>query len=171
MDEQPQEPPQEEPATGPDERPKIFKNVNAWIAGVTGAVIALGGLATAVKQFMPDKPAAVQAASSEAPAEDAQPQAAADVPVQPNEDLPLIYEGDGVKMEFAGDKWILTDADGRYDYEEMLSPDEGRLLAFSKPYDSYIRWPVKGGWAEESTDDKQTWKRYAELYPPAPAGE
>jgi len=168
MEEQPQEP-QEESTQGSDERPKIFKNVNGWIAGVTGAVIALGGLATAVKQFMPDKPAAEQAASAAAPAEGGQPQAAADVPVEPAADLPLLYEGDDVKLEFAGDKWVLTDQDGRYDYEELLSPDEDRLLAYSKPYDSYLRWPVKGGWAEESTDDKVTWKRYAELYPNDPA--
>jgi hypothetical protein len=167
MEEQPQEQPPEEAAQGSDEQPKIFKNVNAWIAGVTAAVIALGGLATAVKQFMPDKPAEQQAAASTAaPAEGGQPQAATDVPVQPAADLPLVYEGDEVKLEFAGDKWVLTDADGRYDYEEMMSPDEDRLLAYSKPYDSYLRWPIKGGWAEESTDDKQTWKRYAELYPP-----
>jgi len=166
-----EEQPQEESTQGSDERPKIFKNVNGWIAGVTGAVIALGGLATAVKQFMPDKPAAEQAASTEAPAEAAPAQAAADIPVKTDEDLPMLYEGDGVKLEFAGDKWVLTDADGAYDYEEMLSPDEDRLLAFSKPYDSYLRWPIKGGWAEESTDDKQTWKRYAEFYPPEPAAE
>jgi len=167
MEEQPQEQPPEEPTQGSDGRPKIFKNINGWIAGVTGAVIALGGLATAVKQFMPDKPAAEQAeAITTEAAEAGQAQAAADVPVEPAADLPLVYEGDDVKLEFAGDKWVLTDADGRYDYEELLSPDEDRLLAYSKPYDSYLRWPVKGGWAEESTDDKQTWKRYAEMYPP-----
>jgi len=164
MEEQPQEP-QEEPTQGSDERPKVFKNINGWIAGVTGAVIALGGLATAVKQFMPDKPATEQAASTEAAAEDGQAQAAVDVPAEPAADLPLVYEGGDVKLEFAGDRWVLTDQDGRYDYEELLSPDEDRLLAYSKPYDSYLRWPVKGGWAEESTDDKQTWKRYAELFP------
>lgn len=169
MDEQPHEQPQGEPAQGSDEHPKVFKNINGWIAGVTGAVIALGGLATAVKQFMPDKPAAEQAASAAAPTEEGQPQAAADVPAEPAADLPLLYEGEDVKLEFAGEKWVLTDADGSYDYEELLSPDEDRLLAYSKPYDSYLRWPVKGGWAEESTDDKETWKRYAELYPSEPA--
>jgi hypothetical protein len=167
MEEQPHEDPAEPPAEPSDERPKIFKNINGWIAGVTGAVIALGGLATAVKQFMPDKPATEQqAVSTAAPADAGQAQAAADVPVKTDEDLPMLYEGDGVKLAFAGDKWVLTDADGTYDYEEMQSPDEDRLLAYSKPYDSYLRWPIKGGWAEESTDDKQSWKRYAELYPP-----
>jgi hypothetical protein len=166
MDEQPHEGPTEQQSESSDGPQKFFKSMNGMIAGATALLIALGGLATTWDKIFGGKPAAQAAASTEAPAKGGQPQAAADVPVQPAADLPLLYEGDDVKLEFADDKWVLTDADGTYDYEELLSPDEDRVLAYSKPYDSYLRWPVKGGWAEESTDDKQSWKRYAELYPP-----
>ncbi len=164
MEEQPHGQPEEQPAETSDGKPKFFKSANGMIAGATALLVAVGGLATTWdKIFGGDKPATEQQAASKA----APAQAAADIPVEPAADLPLVYEGDDVKLEFAGDKWVLTDAEGRYNYEEMLSPDEDRLLAYSKPYDSYLRWPIKGGWAEESTDDKETWKRYAELYPPA----
>ena len=72
-------------------------------------------------------------------------------------------------MEWVDDKWVLTDADGTYEYEELVSMDDTRLLAFNRPNDSYLRWPVKGGMAEESTDEKETWKRYLELHPAADA--
>lgn len=168
MEEQPHESPAGQPAETSDERPKIFKNINGWIAGVTGAVIALGGLATAVKQFMPDKkPATEQAASTAAPAESAAPAAAADTSAEePDQGDPLVYEGDGVKLEWTDEEWLLTGKDGEYHYEDMYSPDDSKVLGYDKANNAYLRWPIKGGMSEEGSADKRTWTNYVELYPP-----
>src|SRR5437773_3203345 len=76
----------EQPNEDGDSRPKFFKSINGWIAGATGLVIALGGLATAYRELVPKEPGAQPvantqtAASNEATA--AQPAAA----TQANED-------------------------------------------------------------------------------------
>src|SRR6266576_1059336 len=56
----------DEPRQTPDERPKVFKNMTAWIGGATGVVIALGGLATAYQQLMSNKPVRAAATNGEA---------------------------------------------------------------------------------------------------------
>ena len=40
-----------------DGRPKIFKNLTAWIGGATAVVVALGGLAGAYRNVFPGHPA------------------------------------------------------------------------------------------------------------------
>ena len=165
MDEQ--QPP-EQPNQDADGSPKIFKNINGWIAGITGLVVALGGLATAYKQLFPERKTEA-ATSAAALAEGTQRAAAADIAAKPDEDLPLLYEGDDVKLEFVGDQWVLTDKDGEYHYEDMYSPDETRVLAFDKQNNAYLRWPIKGGMSEEGSADKQSWTNYVDLYPPEPA--
>jgi len=168
MEEQPHEGPAEQPAETSDERPKIFKNVNAWIAGVTGAVIALGGLATAVKQFMPDKPATEEPAST-APAEadrrtvETERAAGAEAPSQSVE-RPKIYtgelyadgkfEGGAMSLKHDGENWILT-ADQRYVYEPLASANKDQVRAYNADYASYLRWPVDGGEVEESLNKKR----------------
>jgi hypothetical protein len=168
MEEQPHESPAEQPADTSDERPKIFKNINGWIAGVTGAVIALGGLATAVKQFMPDKkPATEQVANTATPAKIPAPAAAADTSAEePDQGDPLVYEGDGVKLEWTDEEWLLTGKDGTYHYEDMYSPDDSKVLGYDKANNAYLRWPIKGGMSEEGSADKQTWTNYIEIFPP-----
>jgi hypothetical protein len=181
MEEQPHEGPAEPPADASDERPKIFKNINGWIAGVTGAVIALGGLATAVKQFMPDKPATEQGASA-APADTATAELdnlplATPISVEPGtlisaSDRPKIYTGDlyangkfeggAMSLKYDGENWILT-ADQRYIYEPLASSNRGQIRAYNKEYDSYLSWPVDGGEVEESTDNKVSWSDYAKV--------
>jgi len=184
MEEQPHEGPAEQPAETSDERPKIFKNVNAWIAGVTGAVIALGGLATAVKQFMPDKPATEEAASAEpvdatrAPAETADAAAAA-TPAQ-SQERPKIYtgelyadgkfEGGAMSLKHDGENWILT-ADQRYVYEPMASANKDQIRAYNADYASHLRWPVDGGEVEESLNNKASWAPYAKVVASEPASE
>lgn len=75
-----------------------------------------------------------------------------------------VQEGDGVKLEWKGEE----DGDTRYHYDETYSPDENRYLAFGKANDTYLRWPIKGGMAEDGTADKHTWTNYIELYRPNP---
>ena len=60
-------------------RPKFFSNVNGVIAGITGLVIAVGGLLTAYAQFV-DKPAGQAVAAAPVPAGQAAQSAAASPP-------------------------------------------------------------------------------------------
>ena len=158
---------QQPPKQDADGSPKFFKNINGWIAGVTGLVIALAGLATAYKQLFPQEKA--EAATAAAPAKAAQPAAATSAATAPDAGAPTVYEGDGVKLEWTGDEWLLTGKDGEYHYEDMYSPDETRVLAFDKTNSAYLRWPIKGGMSEEGSADKQSWKNYLNLDPPEPA--
>ena len=147
--------------------PPFFTNIKAWIAGTSGVVLALAGLVGAYKQLMPETKAEA-ATTIAAPAKAAEPVAAADLATKAEADLPMLYEGDDAKLEFVDDNWVLTTSEGEYEYREMYSPDEGRLLAFDRTNNAYLRWPIKGGMAEESTDGEETWKRWIKLYPPAP---
>ena len=164
MDQQPQE----QPGAGAEASPKFFSNVNGVIAGITGLLVALAGLFAAYNQFA-GKPAEQLAAVAPAGnGEAATPAAAAGEEPLP----PSLYEGDDVKIELGGDGWTLTTKEGSYPYEEVITGDVTRVTAFNKEYDSYLRWPIDGGWAEESLNNKESWKRYAQVYPPeAPAAE
>lgn len=158
----------EQPNGDGENPPPIFTNIKAWIAGVTGVVIALAGLLGAYKQLMPEKQAE-PATNVAAPAESSEPVTAADLSKKAEEDLPLLYEGDGAKLEFVDDQWVMTTAEGEFEYKEMYSPDETRVVAFDKLNNAYLRWPIKGGMAEESTDGEESWKSWIKLYPPDPA--
>src|SRR6266496_4447112 len=63
---------EKEPNEAPDERPKAVKNLTAWIGGATAVVVALGGLAAAVKGIVHDNQSPRQA---QAPAQTSQPSA------------------------------------------------------------------------------------------------
>ncbi len=152
---------------GAQDAPPLLTNLKGWIAGLTGLVVATAGLIGAYRQLVPASQAqpATEAASS---ATGGQAVAAVGAASTAEEDVPMLYEGaDGIKLEFTDDKWVLTTSEGVWDHEDMYSKYDGSWLAFDKVNNAYLRWPIKGGMAEESTDDKQTWKSYAELYPPA----
>jgi hypothetical protein len=163
MEDQPQEPPTQEA----DGRPAIFKNINGVIAGVTGLVIAVGGLFSAYSAIRGDKKEEQPAV--EAPATAAEPVAAAALPAK-DEDLPTYYEGDDATLEFADNRWVLTTSEGTYEYKEMFSPVEDRVLAYDKTNDEYLRWPVKGGMSEMSKDEA-TWTNWITLDPTTPPAE
>ena len=166
MDQEPQE--HGEAASDSDGGKKgVFQNINTVIAGITGLVVALGGLVAAWDRIFPHDTNAQEVAALAEPAAattdsgDPSDTTAA----EPEEGDPLLYEGDGVTLEWTGDEWVLTDADGEYRYEEVYSPDETRIVAHDKANDAYLRWPVKGGMAEEGSEDKQTWTTYVEFHP------
>ena len=170
----------EEPQDSADERPKIFKNINAWLGGITGVVLALAGLRLAWQQLMPAapvKPAAEM--QGEAPPTDAgqaaKPAAAADAQAL----RPSLYKGDlyadgaytggSIRLEHVGERWVLTAGDVRYDYDEMASQDKSKIAAVSTEYASWLRWPIQGGEVEESTSSKKdAWETYARVEPSSP---
>ena len=108
MDEQPQDSPTPEADAGPP----IFKNINGVIAGITGLVIAVGGLFTAYSAIWGDKKAEQPAVET---AKAAEPVAAAALPAKEEEDLPTYYEGDDATLEFADNQWVLKTSEGTYD--------------------------------------------------------
>ena len=129
-----------------DGKPKLFQNINGVIAGLTGLVVAVGGLLAAYNGLKPEKKAT-------------------------EDDLPGLYTGDKrdgtstVKIEFDGSNWILTE--GRnppYTYAEIVTSDERLVKAYDKTTGYYLRWPVKGGLAEESQDDDD-YDPYADVMP------
>jgi len=164
MDEQPHETPSE-PSDG---KPKFFQSVNGMIAGVTALLVALGGLATATKQFWGDKPAARQSVAAPASGSAA---AGQDQPAA----RPALYRGDlyadgafnggSMKLEYDGRHWVLNDGTS-YDYDEIVSDDKSRIMASNAEYQSTLRWPIKGGVVEESSSLKRDdWKTYATVKP------
>ena len=164
MDQDPVTPP---PSDIDDGKSGLFKNINAVIAGLTGLAVALGGLAAATKGVLWDKDKPTETAAA-APAAAAEPVQAADQAAansEPEQGDPTVYEGDGIRLEWVDDEWLLTGTDGTFHYEETYSPDERRYLAYDKANDAYLRWPIQGGMAEEGTSDKQTWTNYKELLP------
>jgi hypothetical protein len=154
-------------------KPKLFQNINGVIAGLTGLVVAAGGLVAAytglkpdnkpveepIEQAAPNDQAAQQAVGTNAPAD-----TAAEV------EYPILYTGDtrdgiSVKIEFDDNEWVLTEGRGTpYTYVEMLSSDEKVLKAFDKDTGYYLRWPINGGLVEESQDDED-YDPYADVKP------
>lgn len=162
------EDPQAAAAQRSDESPKLFKNMNGVIAGVTGLVVALGGLATAYKQFF-DKPAERQAAvtESQAPADRAAPAAGEE---EPAED-PGFYDTDADgTLRFIDGLWVETAKDGtKYRYEE-ISNDGTMTVAIDRGggeegEDVYLRWPNQGGQAQKSWDRQANWSDAFNVYP------
>ena len=179
MDQEPQQPP------SADGQPKLFRNIHGWIAGATGLVVALGGLAATWDRIFPAKPAEPQAAAPvhqtrsgperlrgvrprlrahrrRAPAEAADRRRRA-----AEAGDPTLYKGelvDGgkvVSIEWDGESWVVTEGDNDpWSYDDTLSPDETRVMAVSNG--NYLRWPIAGGEVDES-EDKVKWKTYARV--------
>ena len=181
MEEQPQEQPQDEPAKGSDGGPKIFGNLNTTIAGVTGLLIALGGLAATWDKIFGDKPATEQGASMAAEPDklpvETERAAGAATPSQSAERSKIYtgdlyadgkFEGGAISLRHDGENWILT-ADQRYVYEPLASANNDQIRAYNADYASYLRWPVDGGEVEESVNNKASWAPYAKVTASEPA--
>ena len=161
MDQEQQGPP------AADDQPKLFKSIHGWIAGATGLVVALGGLAATWDRIFPARTAEPQAvAASTETAPPAEPAEAA-TDAEPEAGDPLSYKGELVEggkvvtIEWDGENWIVTEGDNEpWSYDETLSPDETRVLAVSNG--NYLRWPLAGGEVDES-EDKVKWKTYARV--------
>ncbi len=170
-----EEQPQEQPAEGSDEQPKIFKNLNAWIAGATGALIAIGGLATTWDKIFGGEPAEQAAAtkSAEAPADPAAAEEpAAEEAAEAGE--PTYYDiDDGGSLRFVDGLWVENSNNGKFRYEEV-SNDGEMIVAVDRGggdngEDAWLRWPIAGGRAQESQDKQETWTDVFSVYVPEEA--
>lgn len=167
--------PVQRPSGTSDGKPKLFQNINGVIAGLTGLVVAVGGLIAAYSGLKPDKKPAEEPVEQVALANQASPQqtdtANAEAPTPEEEGNPGLYTGDKsdgtatVKIEFDGENWVLTEGGKTsYTYAEMLTSDETIVKAYDKDTGYFLRWPVEGGLAEESQDDKD-YDPYADVKP------
>ncbi len=162
------------------EKPKFFQNINGVIAGVTGLVIALGGLAAATKDLWSSKEVdqPVQTASTNSGAEQAQAQSLTSSATKPPVVRPTAYKGklynkdseayDGatVLLTKDGARWVLTTGDTDWNYDEIVSPDQAVIVAKSTEYTSKMRWPVEGGVMKETTTSgADDWEYYADIKP------
>lgn len=156
----------EQPKEGAEQRPGFFKSANGLIAGLTGLLIAFGGLITAYREFI-QKPRNEAAAAANADSTDAQQAPEADTPTadtqaEANED-PWGYTTDtGGTLRFKGGLWIETDAEGTETRYSPESVENGLSYARDKGAapdgeDVFLRWPTTGGQAQKSVDRQATW--------------
>ena len=160
---------EEQPDETTDDQPKIFKNVRAWIGGVTGVIVALGGLASAFGIF-----AGHNFQQAEVRTEDGAPfvqekrdAISGDLNVatqSPQEKQPASYKTeDGGTFNLVDGLWVWTTKDGeKYRYKET-SNDSVTTVAVLKGggedgADVYLRWPNAGGQAFQSFDEQATWR-------------
>ena len=157
------------PPPANDGKPGIFNKLNTTIAGVTGLVIALGGLAATWDKFFPNKQAEAAVTANQVaeavPVDETATASAATEEAEPEAGDPTSYSGrkvDGgkaVTIKWDGENWILTEGeDDSWTYDETISPDESKVMAVSGG--TYLRWPIEGGEVDES-EDKVKWKTYA----------
>ncbi|MEO8176952.1 MAG: hypothetical protein ABI626_09885 [Sphingomicrobium sp.] len=157
------------------EPPKFFRSINGWIAGITGVVIALAGLYSAVQRFWPSTP--VQAVAQTPPADDSagaadDDQAAADDGAAAEDQLPLSYKAVDATFEKSGGMWVYASGDEVNRYQQV-SRDDGTTIVFDPMSKVYARWPKGGGMVEESDDNQAHWKDSFDIWLPetdAPAG-
>lgn len=166
------------PPPANDGKPGVFTKLNGTIAGITGLVIALGGLAATWDRIFPNKEAeaaipAQQLAEAEAVPADETAAAAPDE-AAPEEGAPTLYKGEELEdskaltIEWDGRNWILTEGDDRYTYDELTPADENTYEAVSGG--NYLRWPIAGGEVDES-ENRKKWETYGNVRPvadPAP---
>jgi hypothetical protein len=169
--------PVQEPSEQKDEKPRLFQNANAVIAGITGLVVALGGLAAATKDMWSSKEAEqpVLAAPARSPAAPPQAEpAAAQDDAAPEAGDPTLYKGEelennkAVTIEWDGKNWILTVGEDSYTYDDLTPEDDVNYEAVSNG--NYLRWPIAGGEVDESGNRKK-WTTYGSVRPVAESAQ
>ena len=172
MDQESATPP---PPRGSDSKSGIFQKVNAVVAGLTGLVIALGGLAAATKGIVwdkEDKAAEEQSVVTKPLEPGAAPkekEAAARATLFKgdlyNDDYEK-FDAGSMQLQHDGERWILTIAgeDEKYKYDELSTANKKLIVATSPDYTSTLRWPVEGGVVEESTKtSRDKWETYGKV--------
>jgi hypothetical protein len=160
---------EEQPREATDDRPKIFKNMTAWIGGATAVIVALGGFLTAFGGLLRN-----DSRHADAKAETVQHTPSAsdpDVGSQPSEEeVPASYKtGGGGTLKWVDGMWVWTDKDGTFHYKEVSN--DGTTTVAKLPgggengEDVWLRWPNAGGQAFQSFDDQKNWNEPVEVTP------
>jgi len=164
MDQEPQEQ-QEAPSTESGGKSGFFQNINGVIAGVTGLLVALAGLAATWDRIFPDKKADQEVVAKT----DTVNTAAADTATEadasaPSDDDPWYFTTDnGGTIRWVDGLWVEEDKDGnktRYDHFSADTEYDVAFLAGGGPEgeDVYLRWPKSGGRAQKSFDRQESWQ-------------
>lgn len=165
--------------------PGIFTKLNGTIAGITGLLIALGGLAATWDRIFPPSQSqaevstAAQLTNAEAvpPDETAAGDEAAATEDAPEQGDPTSFSGTMIKggkvLKIVWDdqaaEWSVTEGDEEFGYDDTSSNYPGSYVAVSNG--NYLRWPVEGGEVDRS-EDKVAWQTYGNVDPVAePAAE
>ena len=169
--------PQESTANEDGGKSGFFQNINKVIAGVTGLLIALAGLAASWDKIFGEKDQKQELVGNR---DSAGAGASEPSKPQPPAARPTHYKGhlyDAATERFnAGtaelrrevDRWVLTDS--RYDepfiYDERVTDDKDNIMLIARKVTSALRFPVGGGVVEESTTlNRDEWKTYADIKP------
>ena len=159
---------EEQPDETTDDQPKIFKSLTAWIGGVTGVIVALGGLASAFVIFTGhNSPQAEVRTNGGAPVVQEEQNAISEelnaATQSAQEEQTISYQtDDGGTLSSVDGLWVWTTNDGvKYRYKEV-SNDSATTVAVLKGggedgADVYLRWPNAGGQALQSFDEQATW--------------
>ena len=159
---------EEQPDETTDDQPKIFKSLTAWIGGVTGVIVALGGLASAFGIFSGrNTPQEEMRTKGGAPVVQEEQNAISEdlnaATQSAQEEQTISYQtDDGGTLSSVDGLWVWTTNDGvKYRYKEV-SNDSATTVAVLKGggedgADVYLRWPNAGGQAFQSFDEQATW--------------
>ena len=164
--------PVQAPSESTDGKPKIFQNINGVIAGVTGLVIAVGGLAAATREMWDKEPEQAATSKTEALADTSQssvqPNAvkakAESAATAPTTKDPWYFSTNMQgSIRWEGGLWVVKDRDNnavRYDH---ISADDYENVAYSATGGTdngevYLRWPKAGGRAQKSLDNQESWR-------------
>ena len=146
------------------ERPKLFRNMTAWIGGATAVLVALGGLAGAYRNLFSDAAPQTKAATNAQGL--SQP-----APASQTARVPTSYTtDDGGTFRLVDGMWVWTTKEGdKYRYSQ-LSNDGVNSVAVLKGEgengkDVYVRWPNAGGQALQSFDDQANWTAQVNFTP------
>jgi hypothetical protein len=164
-----------------DESPKVIKNLNAWIGGLTGVVLALTGLVAAFQGLVGPRPAdpkpdamatAPQAAGAADPTADptAADQGSADEEDGARDGEPWLYKNADTSIEWNGSMWVQKNGDEVVHRFEDRGSADGYITALDHGRNMWIRWPVAGGDFEES-EDQESWNPAFTAYPPGVDGQ
>ena len=166
-----QDPTPTPPQPANDGKPGIFNKLNGTIAGITGLVIALGGLAATWDKFFPNRQAEAAVTSNQVaeavPEDETATASAATEESEPEAGDPTSYSGkkvDGgkaVTIKWDGESWILTEGDDdTWSYDDLTPKEDGNYEAVSNG--NYLRWPIAGGEVDES-EDRKKWTTYGNV--------
>ena len=155
--------------SGSERKSGLFANMNAVIAGITGLLVAAGGLASQWDKMPWANHSSVEAASTEPAAESNLSDEVADDDSVPGEyDIDFADDTTG-KVSFDGKKWwTMTSGPNSSRYEDSSNEYETILVASGggeDGQDEMYKWPTKGGTLMVSEDSGQNWQETGTIQP------
>lgn len=148
----------EQPQGVADDKPPVFRNINGWIGGITGVVLALAGLRAAYQQLVAHEPAVQTAVAGEGDAANSETAVASSEKAAAGDEGPWSYTtSTGGTLAWVDGLWVETAADGTVTNFQHLSSENGMTNASDPATGLFLRWPDAGGIVEQSEGDRTSW--------------